>query len=360
MTINKRDFLLSAAAAGGAFMLGTRGASAQPAARQRIIDAHTHWYPPEWVELMRREGEANGARITAGEAGNILFAVPGLRADFRPNQIDLDARITAMDREGIAAQVVSLMAPMVYWAPAAFAMKLSQVFNDACSAAHRKYPDRLVGLAMVPMHEPKLALEELERAAKLPGLRGVMMATAVKGKNLDEKELFPIYAKLEELGWPIFTHPMAPLGGDRMSKYYLSNLLGNPIEIGLAGYSLILGGVLDQFPKLEVMLSRGGGNVPWGIGRLDRTVERMPELAQAKRPATQYLRRFHYDCIVESPEIVLDLIRLVGADRVLFGTDYPSPMRDKDPVPYIQNLTALSQDDRNLILGGNATRLFKL
>ena len=157
------------------------------------------------------------------------------------------------------------------------------------------------------------------------------MATAINGKNLDEKAFFPIYAKCEELGWPIFTHPVAPLGGERMSKYYLSNLLGNPVEIGIAGYSLILGGVLDAFPKLDVMLPRAGGNVPWGIMRLDRTVERMPQLAQAKRPATIYLKRFYYDCIIESPQIVMDLIRLVGADRVLFGTDYPSPMRDARP-----------------------------
>src|SRR3954471_8507744 len=93
---------------------------------------------------------------------------------------------------------------------------------------------------MLPMQQPELALAELERAAKLPGMRGVMMATAINGRNLDEKAFFPIYAKCEELGWPIFTHPVAPLGGERMSKYYLSNLLGNPVEIGIAGYSLFL------------------------------------------------------------------------------------------------------------------------
>src|SRR5215475_10631691 len=212
MTISKRDFLRSAAAAGGALMLGGRGAPAQAPDRIRVVDAHTHWYPPEWVELVKAEGPANGARIGSNDRGNVTFAVPGIAAEFRPNYIDLARRIPAMDADGIAVQVLSLMAPMVYWAPAAFAVKLSQVFNDAAAAAHRAYPDRLVALAMVPMHEPKLALEELERAAKLPGLRGVMMATAVNGKNLDEKQFFPVYAKLEELGWPMFTHPIGALG----------------------------------------------------------------------------------------------------------------------------------------------------
>jgi len=360
MTITKRELLRPAAAGGGALMLGARGATAQTSDPVRVVDAHTHWYPAEWVELVKAEGPAHGARIGSNERGAVTFAVPGLTAEFRPNYVDLASRIAAMDADGIAVQVLSLMAPMVYWAPAAFALKLSHAFNDAAATAHRAYPDRFVALAMVPMHEPTLALEELQRAAKLPGLRGVMMATAINGKNLDEKQFFPVYAKLEELGWPMFTHPIGALGGDRMARYYLRNLLGNPIEIGVAGYSLILGGVLDTFPKLEVMLPRAGGNVPWGIGRLDRTVERMPELAKANRPATQYLRRFYYDSIIESPEILTSLIQLVGADRVLFGTDYASPMRDKNPTAFIRNLAQVSPADRNLILGGNAARLFRL
>ena len=326
MVMSKRDFLIGSVAASSAVLLGRIDAAGQSG--RRVIDAHTHWYPAQWVELVQNEGEAAGARIGRNDRGGITFNAAGT--------------------------------PMVYWAPPAFGLKLAQSYNDACSAAHRKYPNRFVGLAMLPMQQPELALEELERAGKLPGMRGVMMATAINGRNLDDKVFFPIYAKCEELGWPIFTHPVAPLGGERMSKYYLSNLLGNPVEIGIAGYSLILGGVLDAFPKLEVMLPRAGGNVPWGIMRLDRTVERMPQLAQAKRPATVYLKRFYYDCIIESPQIVMDLIRLVGPERVLFGTDYPSPMRDARPTAFIHDLADLSSSERDAILGGNAARAFNL
>jgi aminocarboxymuconate-semialdehyde decarboxylase len=358
MVMSKRDFLIGSVAASSAVLLGRIDAAGQSG--RRVIDAHTHWYPAQWVELVQNEGEAAGARIGRNDRGGITFNAAGIGAVFSPNYIDLESRIKSMDETGIDTQVLSLMAPMVYWAPPAFGLKLAQSYNDACSAAHRKYPNRFVGLAMLPMQQPELALEELERAGKLPGMRGVMMATAINGRNLDDKVFFPIYAKCEELGWPIFTHPVAPLGGERMSKYYLSNLLGNPVEIGIAGYSLILGGVLDAFPKLEVMLPRAGGNVPWGIMRLDRTVERMPQLAQAKRPATLYLKRFYYDCIIESPQIVMDLIRLVGPERVLFGTDYPSPMRDARPTAFIHDLADLSSSERDAILGGNAARAFNL
>jgi aminocarboxymuconate-semialdehyde decarboxylase len=359
MALTRRDVLLSAAAAGAGAMLGARAARAQ--ASGPVIDSHTHWYPPQWVELVQKEGPAAGARLGTSDSGGITFFASGLRATFTPLNTSLESRITSMQETSIDMQVLSLMGPMVYWAPPDLGLKLSQTFNDACSAAHLKYPDRFVGFAMLPMQAPDLALAELERAGRLPGLRGVMMATAINGKNLDDKSFFSIYGKCEELGWPIFTHPVGPLGSDRMAKYYLSNLLGNPVEIGLAAYSLILGGVMDAFPKLDVFLPRAGGNAPWGIMRLDRTVERMPQLAQAKRPASIYLKRFYYDCIIESAEIVTDLIRLVGADRVLFGTDYPSPMRDMTkPTDFIRNLADVSAPDRDLILGGNAKRAFKL
>jgi aminocarboxymuconate-semialdehyde decarboxylase len=359
MALTRRDVLLAAAAAGSAMIVGRDRARAQD--RLRVIDSHTHWYPPEWVELVQKEGPAAGARLGTNERGGTTFFASGIRANFNPNYIDLESRIKAMEETGVDMQVLSLMGPMVYWAPPDLGLKLAQVYNDACSAAHKKYPDRFIGFAMLPMQAPDLALTELERAGRLPGLRGVMMATAVRGKNLDEQTFFPIYAKCEELGWPIFAHPVAPLGGERMSKYYLSNLLGNPVEIGLAAYTLILGGVLDAFPKLEVFLPRAGGNAPWGIMRLDRTVERMPQLARAQRPASLYLKRFYYDCIIESPEIVTDLIRLVGAERVLFGTDYPSPMRDMThPTDFIRNHNDISPSERDLILGINATRAFKL
>ena len=151
MAMTKRDFLLGAAAASGGVMLSRVDASGQ--AGRRVIDAHTHWYPAQWVDLVQNEGEAAGARIGRNDRGGITFNAGGVGAVFSPNYIDLESRIKSMDETGINAQVLSLMAPMVYWAPPAFGLKLAQSYNDACSAAHRRYPDRFVGLAMLPMQQ---------------------------------------------------------------------------------------------------------------------------------------------------------------------------------------------------------------
>jgi aminocarboxymuconate-semialdehyde decarboxylase len=324
----------------------------------RIIDAHTHFYPAEWVALVEREGAKHGAHIGRDARGSVSFALGGLASTFSVEYADLELRIAYMDSVGVDVHVLSLMAPLVYWAPAALAVELSQVYNDASAAACAKYPDRFAGMAVVPMHEPALVVAELERVKNHAGMCGIIIGTEINGRNLDEKEFFPVYAKCEELGWPIFIHPINPLGGDRMTRHYMRNLLGNPIEIGVAGYSLILGGVLDAFPKLDVMLPRAGGNVPWGIGRLERTVDRWPQFAKAKKPATDYLRRFYFDTIVESAEILTALIGLAGADRLLFGTDYASVMRDERPVQFISKLTTLTEGERQAILGGNAARAF--
>jgi aminocarboxymuconate-semialdehyde decarboxylase len=305
-------------------------------------------------------GAKYGAKIGRDERGSVTFALGGLSSTFSREYADLEHRIAYMDSVGVDMHVLSLMAPLVCWAPAAAAVELAQVYNEASAAACAKYPDRFAGMAVVPTHEPALAVEELERVKNHAGMCGVIIGTEINGKNLDEREFFPIYAKCEELGWPIFVHPINPLGGERMTRHYMRNLLGNPIEIGVAGYSLILGGVLDAFPKLEVMLPRAGGNVPWGIGRLERTVDRWPQFAKARKPATDYLRRFYFDTIVESAEILNALIGLAGADRLLFGTDYASVMRDERPVEFIGELATLSTAERDGILGGNAARAFRI
>ena len=232
------------------------------------LDTHAHWFPPEWIELLEREGGKNGAEISRNEQGRLLMVAPGirLRPTFTPPYVDIATRLKIMDEARVDMHALSLTSPMVYWASADFGLKLSQVFNDACAAAHQKYPNRFIGMAMLPMQAPDLAVQEAKRAAALPGIRGVYMATHVNGKNLDEKEFWPVYEQCEKLGLPIFLHPVAPVGKERTAKYHLGNFLGNPYESGIAAASLIFGGVMDAFPKLDVMLPHAGGTFPWLVG----------------------------------------------------------------------------------------------
>ena len=326
------------------------------------LDTHAHWFPPEWVELLEREGGNNGVAMSRNEQGSLVMVMPGirLRANLTPPYIDLATRLKIMDDARVDMHALSLTSPMVYWAPPEFGLKLSQVFNDACAAAHLKYPNRFIGMAMLPMQAPALAVEEAKRAAKLPGIRGVYMATHVNGKNLDEKEFWPVYEQCEKLGLPIFLHPVAPVGKERMTKYHLGNFLGNPYESGIAAASLVFGGVMDAFPKLDVMLPHAGGTFPWLIGRMDHGTTVRAECKHMTQPPSTYLRRFHYDTITHSDPILMNLIQLVGVDRVVMGSDCPADMSYTRPVDVVERLKELSSNERDAIVGGNAAKLLRM
>jgi aminocarboxymuconate-semialdehyde decarboxylase len=326
------------------------------------IDTHAHWFPPEWVELIRTEGEKYGAKTIRHEKGHLTVQAPGiaLRGNFLPTYVELAERLKLMDAARVDMHALSLTSPMVYWAPPEFGLKLSQVYNDACAAAHLKYPQRFVGMMMVPMQAPELAVQEIERAAKLPGIRGLYMATHINGKNLDDESLWPVYAACEKHGLPVFLHPVSPVGTERMRKYHLGNFLGNPYETGIAAASLMFGGVMDQYPKLDVMLPHAGGTFPHLIGRMDHGTTVRAECKHMTKPPSSYLRRFHYDTITHSDPILLNLIRQVGADRVVMGSDCPADMSYTQPVQVIERMKELQADERELIVSGNAARLLRV
>ena len=323
------------------------------------IDIHAHWYPPEWLELFERDGPKEGARLERRGKGYVVHTERMSNA-FDEAFVDLGLRLEGMRRQRVDLQALSLTTPMVYWASPGLGLALAQAYNDAASAAHARHPERFVGLAMLPMQAPERALAELERCAKLPGMKGLYLATNVNGADLDDKRFWDIYARAEELGWAIFLHPVDTIGRERTTRYYLRNLLGNPYDTGVAAASLVFGGVLDAFPRLEVNLPHAGGTFPWLIGRLDHGTRVRAELKHMKRMPSQYLRRFTYDTIGHDDRINSNLVRLVGADRVTLGSDYCFDMGLADPVATVERLDALSADDRRLIKGRTAARLLGL
>jgi len=145
-----------------------------------------------------------------------------------------------------------------------------------------------------------------------------------------------------------------------MRRHYLRNLLGNPYDTGIAAASLIFGEVMDRFPRLEVMLPHAGGAFPALVGRLDHGARVRAENKHLKELPSTYLRRFHYDTIGHNNALLANLIRQVGADRVVLGSDYTFDMGVEKPVEVVEKLSELSARDRNLILGENAARLLKI
>jgi aminocarboxymuconate-semialdehyde decarboxylase len=327
--------------------------------RMRTVDIHAHWYPEEWIRVFEKDGAKEGASIGRRD-GKYFLKAKQITNAFDERFVVVAERIGEMDKRGIDVHCLSLTTPMVYWASPGLALALSQAFNDAAAAAHKKHPQRLVGMAMVPMQNPADALRELERAARLPGMKGLYLATNVNGEELDEKKFWDVYAKCEELGWPIFLHPVDTIGQDRTKKYYLKNLCGNPYDTGIAVAHLIFGGVMDRFPKLEVNLPHAGGTFPWLVGRWEHGRTVRPELEHMKSPVGSYLRRFTYDTIGHDDRINAALVKLVGADRVTLGSDYCFDMGLDDPVATVKRIAGVSDEEREMIAGRNAVKLLRL
>jgi aminocarboxymuconate-semialdehyde decarboxylase len=325
------------------------------------IDIHAHYFPESYLELIAKHGQRVGTTVAADAQGRRFIQVGLLlrTGPITPLFIDIDARLKEMDRQGVKIHALSLTQPMVYWADDDLGVQLCIAFNDAISAAHREHPDRLIGFACLPMQNPRLALEELERAAKLPGIRGIYMATAVRDRELSDPGFFPVYERMGDLGLPLFLHPMM-INNERMKQFYLINLCGNPFDTALAASHLIYGGVLDAFPKLEISLPHAGGALPILRGRLDRGFYTRNECKTIPRPPSEYLKRFTYDTISYSEDILQDLVDLVGADRIMMGSDYCFDIAYEEPVKMVTGMKTLSEEQKQQILGGNAIRLLKL
>ena len=362
--LTRRRFLAATAAASGMALTGCAGTGGGfIGEKYPIIDAHAHWYPQAFVDLMVKEGPANGARMGKSPAGDpVVEHVPGATqtSNMRRNMTDIDLLIKEMDERNVDLYALSMTNPMVYWAPPAFGLKLSQAVNDACAEIHRKYPQRFVGTIMLPMQDTKLAVEELDRAAKLPGMRAINIGEHVNGVNLHDKRFWPIYERSEAYGLPIMTHNLYPFGQERLKEFFMMNVLGNPYEDGVAAFSFVLGGVLDAFPKLEVYLPHGGGTFPWLVGRADFAIRMSPQLKHMKQPASAYLKRFYYDIIVLDPKIMRMLIDFVGVDRIVMGTDFPQLMAVKKPIEFVDSVPGLTAHERELILYRNAQKMLKL
>ncbi len=395
MSIGRRKFLGGLAAAGGATLLRPSGGEAQAQTQEQpyprpdlatralprrfkyskpVIDAHTHHYAKEFVDLVIKEGPANGAEITGpdpnGEyriramgGGHGAGYYPYGGSTFNKNLSDIEFQIKGMHERDVEMHAIGMTHPKVYWAPPQFALRLSQAQNNGVSAIHVKYPKQFVGQIMLPLQDLHLSMQELERASKLPGMRGINMAQHVNGLNISDKSFWPLWARCAELGHPLVLHNLDPLGADRLYQGGLDmmNNLGNPFEATVASMALILSGTLDEIPNLEVYLPHAGGALPWLVWRTDYTMQRGGGFKGLKqRRASDYLRRFHYDLILHSPKYMRTLIDMVGADRVTCGTDFPQGMAVWRPVEYVESIPGITQKEAELILCENPARLLRV
>jgi len=325
------------------------------------VDIHAHFFPQAYLRLIEEEGESSGIALRRGPSGAVsITAGVATFGPLGPAFYDPEIRLKRMDKQKVGMQALSLTAPMTYLAAGPLGVKLARVWNDAAAELARARPDRFVVLATLPMQDPQSVVGELERAITRLGCRGVYLGTNVRGKELTDPAFLPVFERIDALKVPVFLHPLDVIGAQRLAGYHLHNLLGNPFDTAVAAANMIFSGLLDRFPKLQVCLPHAGGALPYLIGRLNRGWKVRAECRALKKPPPKYLRRFTYDTISHAPESLGYLIKLVGADRVMVGSDYCFDMGYEKPVKVVAGLRGLSRSERAKILGDNAARLLRL
>ena len=261
---------------------------------------------------------------------------------------------------GVDIQVLtaSIVHHCTYWAEPAQSLKMERAVNDRIAEIVARKPDRFVGLGGVPLQAPELAARELERCMRELKLKGVQISTSAGDMEIGDPALRPFWAQAERLDAVVFIHP-AGNPDARFLKYQLWNSIGQSFEEAMAIASLFYEGVLDEFPRLKICVSHGGGYMPFYMGRIDRNyLEKPATRINMTKPPADYLRMLWYDSCVYDPDTLTQLVAKVGAGRVVMGSDYP--VGENRPVEFINANSALSDSDKKKLLFDNAATLLNI
>jgi aminocarboxymuconate-semialdehyde decarboxylase len=320
------------------------------AGEQRIIDVHAHVTPQRFQRAVEAGRDWHGLGAEYGELDNPR------------NLWGPDRRLEEMDALGVDVQVVSPTDCFYqYDRDPAQTAEIAADANEEIAEMVRDHPDRFMGLGTLPMQDTDRAIAELTRAMGDLGLVGFMIDDHVNGTTYDDDRFDELFAAADERRAFLLIHQYQPtLVALRTERYFLLNSIGNLVDRTLSFGTLVYGGVMDRYRNLKVCFAHAGGYIPFAIDRIDQGWEVWPEERgkAADRPST-YLDRFYYDTVTFTERNLRFLLDVVGSDRVVFGTDYPAPMRLEDPVRLIDGYESLEESEREDLLRGTAARIFE-
>ena len=321
-----------------------------------IIDFHAHVIAPEVYKQTIGHSVATGfgARpMDLPERGSPLWKLFG-------GMIDPAIQISDMDRKGIDISVISTstVVQSTWWAEGRVAAELDRRANQRIAEWVFSYPDRFIGSFTLPMQDMDIALKELEYAVSHLGLRIANVSSNTRGVYLGDPQFRAFWEAVHDKNLTVLIHPHG-VTDRHFQKFALWNGVGQPIEETLAMASLIYEGIFEDFPGVRVVIVHGGGYLPHYTGRLDRNVSAHPLSANnLKRLPGEYLSCFYYDSCVYGPTVLEALIRRVGAERIVFGTDYP--FGEEDPVANVGKCPGISPAQLSMVLSQTPGSILEL
>ena len=337
-------------------------------------DVHTHTVmsPDTYEALSRFTRYADFIRVRAHATkpccAEMVNSKGEVQREVEENAYDGAVRIAECDKHGVTMQVLSPTPMMIpdYADNATDAAEICKILNDDNAATVAKFPKRFQAIGALPMQHTDKAIKELERIKKL-GMRGIEINSNINGMDLDDPNLFPVFAAAGQMGMAVFIHPwggfMSPTE-ERLKKRMNANcnwrpwLLGMGLETALAFDALRCGGVHERLPKLRVMYAHGGGAFPAMLGRLTHGAACRPDLFKNASPLDPYetVKKcgVYVDSLVHDANVLSMLIAQMGAERIAMGSDYPYPLGEMDyPGKLIEHLD-ITPAQREHLLSGTA------
>jgi predicted TIM-barrel fold metal-dependent hydrolase len=321
----------------------------------RTITVEEHFAPPGFLDGPGRDLKASFLRFgTRGQ--KLIDQIEDIGA----------ARVAEMDAAGIDMQVLSINAPGTEQLDAADALTLARESNAVLADAVKKHPTRFAGLAALATGVPDKAAAELERTVRQDGFKGALINGHVRGRYLDDKFFWPIFECAEKLNVPIYMHPTRPPQpvvdalysgfSPEVNYVFSASGWGWHIETAIHVIRLVLGGVFDRFPKLQIVVGHLSEGLSFMLPRLDRNFP--PALTKLERSLGDYLRQnVHYTFGgFNFPATFIGLLLEVGAERIMFSVDHPYGSMAAARA-FLEQIP-VSAADKERIAHGNAEKLF--
>lgn len=305
------------------------------------IDSHTHILPMKMPNWSERFGYGDFIYLQHHKKGFAkMMRGSQFFREIQENCWDPDVRITEYARHGTQVQIVCTIPVMFsYWAKPVDGLTLSKFLNDHLAELSELHPHHYVGLGTLPMQDTELAVKELERCQRI-GLKGVQIGSNINDENLNEDRFFPIFEAAQQLEMAVMVHPWEMMGEKKMQRYWLPWLVGMPAETARAVCSMIFGGIFERLPHLKVMFAHAGGSFLPTLGRIQHGFECRPDLVAIdnQTPPKNYLGRFWVDSITHDPLMLEYILKLLPANRIALGSDYPFPLGDLKMGKFIEEM----------------------
>ena len=302
------------------------------------------------------------ARSPIGQEGTAVFDL----GEIEKRLDDLgQGRLALMDEGGVDVQVLSVTTPALHNLEPEESVTLARRTNDLIAATIAEYPTRFQGFAVLPTAAPADAALELERAVQNLGLAGAMLCGRTRDKNLDHPDFLPIFGAAAKFGVPVFVHPQIPQRavrdiyysgfGELIDTAFATFALGWHYEAGIQFVRLMLAGLFDRYPDLQIILGHWGEVILFYLERLNS----LARVAKLQRPVADYIRRNLYvtPSGMWSQPYLQRTLEIIGPERILFSTDYPYQYRPGGAGRSFLNEAAVSLEEKELFAHGNWDRL---